>query len=81
MVIDPDGPVPVYRQLYLLLREQITSGAIPAGRPIPSKRTLTQEHGVAANTVQHAIELLQEDGLLETVQGKGLYVRDRNDWG
>jgi len=73
--IDHDAPVPYYRQLYGILRAAIDSGEIPPGRPIPSKRSLVQEHEVAPNTVQRAIEMLQDDGLLETVPGKGLYVR------
>jgi GntR family transcriptional regulator len=72
--VDPKSRVPVYRQLYLILREQIDSGQIPAGQPIPSKRTLVQEHQIAANSVQHAIDLLKADGVLETEPGKGLYV-------
>jgi DNA-binding GntR family transcriptional regulator len=75
--VDHDSTVAYYRQVYDILRAAIDSGEIPPGRPIPSKRVLVQDNGVAPNTVQRAIEMLQDDGLLETVPGKGLYVRDR----
>ena len=74
-VIDFQGPVPVYRQLAAILRERITSGEIPPARPIPSKRTLMQNFGVGAHTVDRAVEVLRGEGLIETVLGKGLFVR------
>jgi GntR family transcriptional regulator len=69
---DHDSTVPFYRQVYDSLRKAIATGEI---RPIPSKRALVQEHEVAPNTMQRAIEMLQDEGLLETVPGKGLYVK------
>jgi GntR family transcriptional regulator len=73
-VIDFDGPVPVYRQLAAILRDKIKSGEIPPARPIPSKRSLKETYGVGASTVDRAVGLLREEGLLETVLGKGLFV-------
>lgn len=77
--VDHDSKVPLYRQLYAILRGAIDSGEIPAGRPIPSKRRLVQDNAVAPNTVQRVIEMLQAEGMLETVPGKGLYVREPGD--
>lgn len=74
-VIDFEGPVPVYRQLAAILRERITSGEIPPARPIPSKRILKQTFGVGARTVDRAVDVLRGEGLIETVLGKGLFVR------
>lgn len=76
--IDYDGAVPVWRQVYLLLRERIDSGDIPEGRPIPSKRTLSEELGVAGNTVEKAVRLLKDEGLVVGVQGRGVFVRERD---
>jgi GntR family transcriptional regulator len=72
--IDYDGAVPVWRQVYVLLKARILSGEIPAGRAIPSKRTLSEELGVAGNTVEHAIRVLKDEGLVEGVQGRGVFV-------
>jgi GntR family transcriptional regulator len=74
MTIDHEGDVPVYQQLAAILRAQIDSGAIPARHAIPSKRTLVQEYGVAAGTVERALNELRADGYLKTVLGRGLYV-------
>lgn len=74
-VIDFDGPVPAYRQLADILRRLIESGKIPPGRPIPSKRTAGQEYGVGGHTYDRAVTLLRDEGLIETVKGKGHFVR------
>lgn len=75
LMIDPDGPVPVYQQLAELIRAQIADGTLPADRPIPSAARLVQEHGVARGTALHAIRVLVEEGLVYVVAGKGTYVR------
>lgn len=72
--IDHDSDVPVYRQLADLLRAQIERGELAPRRPIPSKRTLTQQYAVAGGTVDKAMGLLRSDGLIKTVPGKGLFV-------
>jgi GntR family transcriptional regulator len=75
--IDHYGPTPLYIQLADILREQITSGEIEPGRPLPSQRTLIQEHGLARGTVARAIAILVEEGLVVIVPGKGAYVPPR----
>jgi DNA-binding GntR family transcriptional regulator len=72
--IDHEGPVPVYQQLANILRGQIMSGKLPAGRPVPSERTLVQTYGVAVGTIKKAIQLLRDEGLVYTVIGRGIYV-------
>lgn len=72
--LDYDGPVPVYRQLADVLRAGIASGEIPIGRAVPSKRTLKETSGVAGPTIDKAMAVLKDEGLIEAVPGKGLYV-------
>jgi GntR family transcriptional regulator len=73
-MIDHDGDIPVYVQLAAILRGQIESGQIPPRRPIPSKKTLTQDYGVSQGTVERALEVLRAEGLIRTVMGRGMYV-------
>lgn len=77
MTIDRDAPVPPYRQLAAILREQIESGEIPPGRRIPSLVDLEQEYGLARDTLRKAIQVLKDEGLVETVQGMGIYVVEK----
>jgi GntR family transcriptional regulator len=74
MTIDHYGDVPIYQQLADILRKQIASGKLAPRRPIPSKKTLTQQHGIAGGTVDRAVDLLKEEGLVKTVPGRGIYV-------
>lgn len=66
--------VPLYRQLADVLRQRITSGEIPPRSPLPSGKTLVETYGVARGTVEKAIKVLQAEGLVGTVPGRGIYV-------
>jgi GntR family transcriptional regulator len=74
VTIDHDGETPVYRQLAELLRSQIESGKIAAGRSLPSIKSLAQEHGIARGSVERAVKVLKDAGLIRTSIGRGLYV-------
>lgn len=65
-----------YVRLAALLREQIKSGELPPGEPAPSITTLTQEHGLARQTVAKAFGLLAAEGLVVRVPGLGYYVAE-----
>lgn len=77
--IDHDGDVPVYIQLADILRGRIMSGDLPPRRPVPSKRTLMQEYGVAGGTIDKAIGILRSEGLVRTVTGRGIYVTPEDE--
>ena len=76
LVIDREGRVPPYQQIAAALREQIASGQIPPGRRIPSLVELEQTYGVARDTLRKAVQVLKDEGLVETVPGMGIYVVD-----
>ncbi len=73
--IDLRSAVPAYRQLASILRAQIQSGELAADQPVPSETTLVQRYGIARGTVRRAIEVLRDEDLVVTVQGRGTYVR------
>ena len=75
--IDHEGDVPVYIQLADILRAKIESGELAPRRPVPSKRTLMQDYGVAGGTIDKAIGILRAEGLVRTVVGRGIYVTAR----
>ena len=72
--IDHYSPTPLYIQLANMLRAQIASGELAPGRPVPSQRTLIQEHELSRGTVARAINMLVEEDLVVIVPGKGAYV-------
>ena len=77
-MIDPMSGEPVYQQLAGLLRDQITSGKIPPRTPLPSAKTLAQEHGIAIGTVMRAFDVLRAEGLVRTIPGRGVWVIEQD---
>lgn len=71
--------IPLYRQVYLVLRDGIASGRYAAGRPVPPEVDLTRQFDVSRVTIRKALEVLQREGLIERRQGDGTYVRDGKD--
>lgn len=77
MEVDHDAREPVYRQVAAILREAIEQGEYPPGRAVPSEAALVQAYGIARETARKAHRVLQAEGLLQIVQGRGAYVTDR----
>ncbi|NOZ79507.1 MAG: GntR family transcriptional regulator [Acidobacteria bacterium] len=73
--LDPRDDLPLYAQLARQLREAVTAGRWPAGRPLPSVRTLVGLLKVNPQTVLRAYRELEEEGLVEPRQGQGTFVR------
>ncbi|UQI46694.1 winged helix-turn-helix domain-containing protein [Streptomyces sp. HU2014] len=76
--VDHESPTPVYRQIAAAIIADIGSGALPAGRRIPSEAALVQRFGVARETVRNAMRFLREEGYVFTVPQRGTYVADRS---
>lgn len=65
---------PLYLQLRELLRNKIESGEYPPGTAIPSVGRLAETYGIHRLSVRSAVSALVGEGLLKTVQGKGIFV-------
>ena len=63
-----------YLQLYRQLREDIVSGLLPLGAKLPSKRSFAEGLGVSVITVEHALELLCDEGYVEARPRSGFFV-------
>jgi GntR family transcriptional regulator len=72
-MVDPDSPVLAYVQLADDLARRIETGEL-TGR-LPAERDLATEYGVAYGTVRRAMEVLRERGLVESVHGRGTFVK------
>ena len=66
---------PVYLQLVDQVRAGTASGAVQTGDPLPSVRALAEELRVNRNTVAKAYAELESQRVIETVAGKGCFVR------
>ena len=69
---------PVYLQLVDQVKVAAASGSVLAGDPLPGIRPLAEELRVNRNTVAKAYAELEGQGVIETVAGKGCFVRPNN---
>jgi len=71
---DADAGTPLYRQVYLQLRERIESGGLLPGQRLPAARALVQDLGVSRNTIEGALHLLVVEGWIVRRVGSGSVV-------
>ena len=64
-------------QLAALLRAKIGSGDYAPGERLPAIVVLASEHKVTTNTVQKALRILKDEGLVTSVPGYGTFVAER----
>lgn len=75
-----DLPVPLYHRLSWLLKEQILKAYWAAGDRLPTEIKLAEQYQVSRLTVRRAKALLEDEGLILTVQGSGSRVADSLRW-
>ncbi|MBW2273895.1 MAG: PLP-dependent aminotransferase family protein [Deltaproteobacteria bacterium] len=66
---------PVYRRIAEDIRGQVERGSLGAGDRLPTIRALASELGVNRDTISLAYEALAAEGLVESVVGRGTFVR------
>lgn len=74
--IDPSNGVAIYEQIVRQVKFAIADRTLRPGQLLPSVRTLSQQLAINPNTINRAFQQLQSDGVLESLRGKGLAVRD-----
>ena len=69
-----NGSGPVYAQIKQLIREAVLAGEYPPGSKVPSVRDLAAQARVNPNTMQRALQELEEEGLLHSNSTAGRFV-------
>ena len=64
----------MYMLIYEQVRKDIIEGRFVRGSKIPSKRSMAESMGVSVITVEHAYELLDEEGFITAREKSGYYV-------
>ena len=72
---------PAYLQIYKQIKDDIISGSYPFGAKLPSKRLLADETETSTVTIEHAYELLCDEGYVEPRERSGFFVIFRNSDG
>jgi len=68
---------PIWDQVYLDLRDAITRGAMAPGSKIPSQEHLAELYKVPRHAVRRAFDVLKDENLIGSWQGRGAYVQTR----
>nr|WP_306286858.1 GntR family transcriptional regulator [Neglectibacter timonensis] len=66
--------MPIYDQIYRGIVKMAAAGAFGGDGQLPSVRSVAQELGVNPNTVQKAYGLLERDGVICSLPGKGSFL-------
>ena len=78
IIISNTSGVPIYEQIEEQIKSQIMTGALTAGEALPSMRVLAKELKISIITTKRAYEDLERDGFIESVTGKGSFVKAVN---
>lgn len=72
--VDPGNGVPVYDQIVRQVKYAVADGTLADGQRIPSVRQLAADLALNPNTIARAYTQLQQDGVVESLRGRGMVV-------
>ncbi|WP_102401158.1 PLP-dependent aminotransferase family protein [Haloimpatiens massiliensis] len=76
---------PIYIQIYKYIKDMIDNGMLPYLSKLPSTREMASIMNISRSTVMNVYEKLEEEGLVNTLKGRGTFVAKINvnnnkDW-
>lgn len=74
--IDYQSKLPLYEQIAQRFQTLILKGVLAPGGQMPSVRTLAVELSINPNTIQKAYSLLEQQGYIYPVKGRGNFVSE-----
>jgi len=74
--IDKAMPLPKYYQIGESIKENITGGRYKVGEKLPTCRALSEYFDTTLVTVSNAVKLLESEGYIYKVHGKGMFVME-----
>ena len=69
---------PVYLQVVDQVKSAAASGALRPGEPLPSIRPLAEQLRINRNTVAKAYAELEGQGVIETIAGRGCFLKENH---
>src|SRR5437870_11227355 len=69
---------PVYLQVVDQIKAAAASGSLQPGEALPTIRPLAEELRVNRNTIAKAYAELESSGIIETLPGKGCFLRENH---
>ena len=74
LIISNSNPSPIYEQIASQIKAAIMDGSLGPGEQLPSIRGLANSLRVSVITTKRAYAELEEQGFIQTVQGRGSFV-------
>ena len=78
IIISNQSNDPIYEQIKKQIKEAILDGDLKEGDMLPSIRSLAKELKVSAITTTKAYQVLEQEGFVRNMQGKGCFVQASN---
>lgn len=78
IIISNSSEKPIYEQIATQIKNAIISEELTAGEPLPSLRFLAKELRISIISTKRAYEELEREGYIESLQGKGSFVTEKN---
>ena len=75
IIINHSSMVPIYEQIVNQIRNQIVNHELKENDSLPSVRSLAHQLKFSALTVKKAYDYLEEEGFIQTIHGKGSFVK------
>ena len=75
--VDRHAALPKYDRLQRTLLRDIEDGTLAPGDLLPSEHRLCELHGVSRTVVRQALGILEHDGAIVRIKGKGTFVAPR----
>lgn len=72
--LDRTSVLPLYYQIQQSLLDQIRSGTLKVGDPVPSEQEIAEHLGVSRMTARQALKSLRDIGVTYTERGRGTFV-------
>ena len=79
IVIDYQNRKPIYEQIVEKFQTLIITGAIEPDSQMPSVRSLAVDLSINPNTIQKAYSVLEQEGFIYPVKGRGNFVSGNSD--
>lgn len=79
LAINTRSPVPIYEQIHTSITRLVLAGVLAPQDRLPSVRQIAKDHGINPNTVSKAYSLLESQGIIYSVPGRGCFVADGAD--
>lgn len=74
--IDRKSGIPIYIQVKGQIMNEIKNGNLKIGTKMPTERELSQKLNTSRNTISAAYNLLEQEGVLVSYQGRGTFVAE-----